>query len=104
MPWPVPLPKCPTFLYPVTYPASPASLIFNLKQAQETARAIKAELARHGVRVELDAGSERLGKQIRNAEQAKIPVVGIIGAKVSGGGKRGSESRWRWIIILLLWA
>jgi threonyl-tRNA synthetase len=36
------------------------------------------------VRVELDAGSERLGKQIRNAEQAKIPVVGIIGAKVSG--------------------
>lgn len=77
---------------------------FHLNQAQETARAIKTELARHGVRVELDAGSERLGKQIRNAEQAKIPVVGIIGAKVSGGGKRGSEFTWRWIIILLLWA
>jgi len=35
-----------------------------------------------GFRVEVDPGSERLGKQIRNAEQARIPVMGIIGAKV----------------------
>ena len=35
--------------------------------------------------MEVDPGSERLGKQIRNAEQARIPVMGIIGAKVCFG-------------------
>ncbi len=41
-------------------------------------------MAAAGFRVEVDPGSERLGKQIRNAEQARIPVMGIIGAKVRG--------------------
>jgi threonyl-tRNA synthetase len=34
-----------------------------------------------GLRVEVDAGSDRLGKKIRNAEKAKIPVMAVIGAK-----------------------
>jgi len=54
----------------------------SLPQAFEHAQAIKKRLNMAGFRVEVDPGSERLGKQIRNAEQARIPVMGIIGAKV----------------------
>lgn len=63
-----------------------SSLLFSLPpslpQAFEHAQAIKKRLNMAGFRVEVDPGSERLGKQIRNAEQARIPVMGIIGAKV----------------------
>ena len=34
-----------------------------------------------GVRVEVDKSGERLGKMIRNAEKAKIPVMSVIGDK-----------------------
>ncbi|MBE9179635.1 threonine--tRNA ligase [Oculatella sp. LEGE 06141] len=34
-----------------------------------------------GLRVEVDRSGERLGKQIRNAEKAKIPVMAVVGAK-----------------------
>ncbi|MEN9276734.1 MAG: His/Gly/Thr/Pro-type tRNA ligase C-terminal domain-containing protein, partial [Gloeomargarita sp. GMQP_bins_5] len=34
-----------------------------------------------GLRVEVDRSGERLGKLIRNAETAKIPVMAIVGAK-----------------------
>ena len=34
-----------------------------------------------GIRVEVDASGERLGKMIRNAEKQKIPVMAVVGAK-----------------------
>jgi threonyl-tRNA synthetase len=34
-----------------------------------------------GIRAEVDHSGERLGKQIRNAEKEKIPVMAIVGAK-----------------------
>ncbi len=34
-----------------------------------------------GVRVEVDTSNDRLPKLIRNAEKAKIPVMGVVGAK-----------------------
>lgn len=34
-----------------------------------------------GIRVEADTSNERLGKQIRNAEKEKIPVMAVVGAK-----------------------
>lgn len=34
-----------------------------------------------GIRVEVDASGERLGKMIRNAEKEKIPVMAVVGAK-----------------------
>ncbi|MGD1902516.1 MAG: threonine--tRNA ligase [Geitlerinemataceae cyanobacterium] len=34
-----------------------------------------------GIRATVDEGGDRLGKSIRNAEKAKIPVMGVIGAK-----------------------
>jgi threonyl-tRNA synthetase len=34
-----------------------------------------------GIRAAVDEGGDRLGKSIRNAEKAKVPVMGVIGAK-----------------------
>ena len=34
-----------------------------------------------GIRVDVDRGSERLAKQIRNAEQQRIPVMAVVGVK-----------------------
>ncbi|ASC72377.1 Threonine--tRNA ligase [Halomicronema hongdechloris C2206] len=39
------------------------------------------QLRSQGVRVEVDTSGDRLGKMIRNAEKAKIPVMAVIGAK-----------------------
>lgn len=40
---------------------------------------VKAAAAR-GLRVEVDSSQQRIGKQIRNAEMEKIPVMGVVGA------------------------
>jgi len=45
------------------------------------AREVVAKLKALGVRATVDEGGDRLGKSIRNAEKAKIPVMGVIGAK-----------------------
>jgi threonyl-tRNA synthetase len=34
-----------------------------------------------GIRVEVDRGNERLAKQIRNAEQQKVPLIVVVGEK-----------------------
>ncbi len=48
-----------------------------LPYAKEVAQKMKVA----GTRAEADDSNERLGKSIRNAEKAKIPVMGIVGAK-----------------------
>ena len=45
------------------------------------AREVVAKMQVIGVRASVDEGGDRLGKSIRNAEKAKIPVMGVIGAK-----------------------
>jgi threonyl-tRNA synthetase len=45
-----------------------------VQQVAEQMRAV-------GIRVEVDQSGERLGKQIRNAEKEKIPVMAVVGAK-----------------------
>ncbi|MEO1521015.1 MAG: threonine--tRNA ligase [Cyanobacteria bacterium J06633_2] len=45
------------------------------------ARQVAEKMKALGARVTVDEGSDRLGKMIRNAEKAKIPVMGIIGGK-----------------------
>jgi threonyl-tRNA synthetase len=39
------------------------------------------QLQRLGVRVEIDRSGDRLPKQVRNGEKAKIPVMAVVGAK-----------------------
>lgn len=53
------------------------------KFAQEVAE----ELRKEGVRVNLDANKETVGKKIREAELAKIPYMVVIGEKEVGGKK-----------------
>jgi threonyl-tRNA synthetase len=45
--------------------------------AEQVLRQLKAA----GIRASIDHSGDRLGKLIRNGEQMKIPVLGVIGAK-----------------------
>jgi threonyl-tRNA synthetase len=53
---------------------------------QEFADALKKELVSKGIRVEADHTGETVGKKIRNAEGAKIPVMLVVGDKEVEGG------------------
>jgi threonyl-tRNA synthetase len=48
---------------------------------KEDAKSVADSLKKAGFRVEIDRSAERLGKQIRKAELAKIPVVIVVGKK-----------------------
>lgn len=50
------------------------------------AKALQAELAAEGVRVDLDQSDEKVGKKIRAASMMKIPWTIVIGAKEVEGG------------------
>lgn len=45
------------------------------------AKDVEAQMLAVGIRAKADTSNERLGKQIRNAEKGKIPVMCIVGAK-----------------------
>lgn len=45
------------------------------------AKEVAARMQEMGIRAQADTSGERLGKQIRNAEKAKIPVMAVVGAK-----------------------
>ncbi len=45
------------------------------------AQQVVDKLISQGVRAEVDASGDRLGKMIRNAEKAKIPIMAVVGAK-----------------------
>ena len=66
----------PLWLAPVQVrllPVSDAQLPF--------AKQVEAQLRQLGLRAEADTSGERLPKQIRNAEKAKIPVMAVVGAQ-----------------------
>lgn len=48
---------------------------------QDFCQDVAAQARKHGVRVEVDRGNERLAKQIRNAEQERIPIMAVVGVK-----------------------
>lgn len=48
---------------------------------QEYTTSVATTLKKAGYRVEIDRSGERLGKQIRNAELEKIPVVAVVGKR-----------------------
>jgi threonyl-tRNA synthetase len=58
--------------------------------AAERARSL---LAAAGVRSAIDRSGERLGKLIRNGEQQKIPLLGVIGAREAEQGSISLRSR-----------
>ena len=42
---------------------------------------VAKEASKRGIRVEVDRGNERLAKQIRNAEQERVPLMAVVGMK-----------------------
>jgi threonyl-tRNA synthetase len=48
---------------------------------QDFCQDVAAQAKKMGVRVEVDRGNERLAKQIRNAEQDRIPIMAVVGVK-----------------------
>ncbi len=44
-------------------------------------REVASKMQSAGIRAEVDGSGERLGKQIRNGEKQKIPVMAVVGAK-----------------------
>ncbi|WOD37736.1 threonine--tRNA ligase [Nodosilinea sp. E11] len=45
------------------------------------AQSVADQLLARGVRVEVDGSGDRLGKMVRNAEKAKVPIMAVVGAK-----------------------
>jgi len=54
---------------------------------------VSKKAAKMGLRVEVDRGTERLGKQIRNAEKGRIPIMAVVGMKEMEGGTLAIRSR-----------
>lgn len=54
---------------------------------------VAARAKKLGVRVEVDRGNERLGKQIRNAEQQRVPIMAVVGMKELESQKLAIRSR-----------
>ncbi len=46
-----------------------------------------------GLRVDVDRGTERLAKQIRNAEKSRVPVMAVVGMKEMESGSLAVRSR-----------
>ncbi|MBM5784288.1 MAG: threonine--tRNA ligase, partial [Cyanobacteria bacterium K_DeepCast_35m_m1_288] len=57
------------------------------------AETVLNQLKTAGVRASIDHSGDRLGKLIRNGEQMKIPVLGVIGAKEAETGAISLRSR-----------
>lgn len=61
--------------------------------AQDYCQEIARKAKKAGIRVEVDRGNERLAKQIRNAEQQRIPIMAVVGAKEMETGMLAVRSR-----------
>ena len=48
---------------------------------------------RRGIRIEVDRGNERLAKQIRNAEQQRVPIMAVVGMKEMESNSLAVRSR-----------
>ena len=66
----------PLWLAPIQLRLLPVS-----DEQRDYTQKIAQQVQQTGYRVEMDRSGDRLGKQIRNAELAKIPVVAIVGKK-----------------------
>lgn len=54
---------------------------------------VAKQAAKLGIRVEVDRGSERLAKQIRNAEQQRVPIMAVVGMKEMESNELAVRSR-----------
>lgn len=57
------------------------------------AQQVAAQFLALGVRVEVDSSGDRLGKMVRNAEKAKVPIMAVVGAKEQEGNALSLRTR-----------
>jgi threonyl-tRNA synthetase len=57
------------------------------------AQQVAAQFLAQGVRVEVDSSGDRLGKMVRNAEKAKVPIMAVVGAKELEGNALSLRTR-----------
>ena len=62
-------------------------------EVQDFCQEVSKKAAKAGVRVEVDRGNERLAKQIRNAEQQRVPIMAVVGKKEMESGTLAVRSR-----------
>lgn len=74
--------KFPVWLAPLQVKILPISDKF-----MDYANGVKAELRKHGVRVEIDERNEKIGKKIREAELARVPYMLVVGEKEAAENK-----------------
>ena len=78
----------PTWLSPVQVKVLPIS-----EKYMDYAENVKKKLDEAGIRVELDTRSEKIGYKIREAQQAKIPYMLVVGQKEEEDGTVAVRSR-----------
>ena len=78
----------PTWLAPVQVKVLPIS-----EKYMDYAENVKKKLDEVGIRVELDTRSEKIGYKIREAQQAKIPYMLVVGQKEEEDGTVAVRSR-----------
>ena len=78
----------PTWLAPVQVKVLPIS-----EKYMDYAENVKKKLDDAGIRVELDTRSEKIGYKIREAQQAKIPYMLVVGQKEEEDGTVAVRSR-----------
>ena len=78
----------PTWLAPVQVKVLPIS-----EKYMDYAENVRKKLDEAGIRVELDTRSEKIGYKIREAQQAKIPYMLVVGQKEEEDGTVAVRSR-----------
>ncbi len=78
----------PTWLAPVQ-----ATVVPIADRHHEYAFEVEAELSRAGVRVETDAGNERMNAKIRSAQMRKVPYMLVVGDREAAAGSAAVRLR-----------
>ena len=78
----------PTWLAPTQVKLLPIT-----DRTQDYARKVQAELETYGIRCELDARSEKIGKKIRDAQMEKVPYMLVLGDKEAEENVVAARSR-----------
>jgi threonyl-tRNA synthetase len=79
--------------FPVWLAPEQATLVTVSEKQAEYAERVRAELSGRGLRVGLDAGSDKLGAKIRNARLLRVPYVVVIGEREAQDGTVTPRSR-----------
>jgi len=79
--------------FPVWLAPEQATLVTVSENQAEFAYKVASELKARGLRIVVDAGSDKLGAKIRNARNMRTPYIGVIGENEVTGGTVAVRSR-----------